>query len=368
MWRPNMEGAGRVEELADGSDDEAPPTTLAAGSALLATVGDSDSDDDDRVGGQAQQAVAFATAVPPETDAAGIGTAGAATAMLHGALDLDSDDEDWDDDDVLLGAEQEQPAGGGGGIVNDARWALGRVASLPPLTLLWLVVLVGSGALCAFRPHHKGTLAMHWPSVAEEPWRLATTFACLGGEFISFHTLMSVAVITESVASYESLLLYSRPMVFRLLLPLALQQQTGRRELRISTAFLCVLLCGAGCLLASQYWGVRQGLYRKLLLSPIVQSVVQLQPAAIKPLFYSHHWLSHDLTFLMLCVSCWDQPHVPTELGFVPGLPPIARWQLPFALSALHVVLSGSASAVYIEAILASLPTHLVCNVRTQLA
>ena len=322
-----MEAAGRVEDLGSSDEDEV-PTLPPAGTVLLSAAGDLDA------GGRAHPIRR------PD------GGAAATIDALHGALGDSSGDDDWDAD-ALLGAEEP-----GGGIANDARWAIGRLAALPPVSLAWLLVLLGCGSACALWPSYKGTLAMHWPLVADEPWRLATAFSCLGGEFLSFQTLMSAAVIAESVASYERLLLFSRPMTFRVVPPFG----QHRSEIRVSVAFLCLAISGAGFLLASQCWGVRTGLYRRFL-----SQSTRLSPATINAWFRTHPWLSHDLIFLLLSVSCWDQPHVPTELGFIPGLPPIARWQLPFVLSGVHLALGGS---VYAEAIAASVPTHILCNVR----
>eukprot|EP01043_Picozoa_sp_COSAG02_P017370 COSAG02_NODE_786_length_17199_cov_25.278889_8_plen_369_part_00 len=326
----SMEAAGSVEDL-DSSDEgeEVFRALHHTGTALLSAVGDPDAP-----AGRGDE---------PTIAAAG----SAAAAGWHATLDGSSDDE-WDAD-AVFGAEEQQ----GGGVVNDARWAIDRFLALPPVTLCWLLALIGCGAACAFRPDHKVTLALHWPSAVDEPWRLATTFCCLGGEFFSFHTLMSVAVVCESVASYERVLGFTRPMTFQVSLPLG---QRRRRHIRVSVAFLCLLITGAGFLLASQYWGVRAGFYRRIL-----HQSKQLKPAAINQWFRAHPWLSHDLIFLLLSVSCWDQPYLPTELGFIPGLPSFARWQLPLALSAVHIALGGS---IYVEAIIASIPTHIFCNVR----
>ena len=322
-----MEAAGSVEDLGSSDEEEEVPRALhPTTTALLSAVGDPDAP-----AGSGDEPTATA----------------AAAAEWHATIDGSSDDE-WDAD-AVFGAEEQQ----GGGIVNDARWAFGRLIALPPVTLCWLLALIGCGAACAFRVDHKVTLALHWPSVADEPWRLATTFCCLGGEFLSFHTVMSVAEICESVASYERVLGFTRPMTFQFTLPLG---QRRRSHIHVSVAFLCLLVTGAGFLLASQYWGVRAGIYRRIL-----RQSTQLKPAAITHWFRAHPWLSHDLIFLLLSVSCWDQPHLPTELGFIPGLPPISRWQLPFALSAVHIALGGS---IYVEAIIASIPTHVLCNVR----
>ena len=46
-----------------------------------------------------------------------------------------------------------------------------------------------------------------------EPWRFGTTFSSLGGDFLSFSTLIDVAVIVETVAQYETVLQYTRPWV-----------------------------------------------------------------------------------------------------------------------------------------------------------
>lgn len=327
-----MAAAGRVEDV-DSSDDDELPAVQPAGTVLLRAVGDSDS--------EGRRAPAHQTVPAPHVPA----------AVLREALgDSSDDDGDWDAD-ALLGAAGAEAHGGG--IVNDARWALGRLVALPPISLLWLLVLVVCGSACACRPGYKTTLAMHWPLANDEPWRFATTFCCLGGDFLSLQTLMSLAVIGESVASYEGLLLFTRPMVLRVPLPWVQQR---RSEIRVSVAFLCLLVSGAGLLLASQHWGVRTGLYRKLL-----SHSVQLKPAGINQWLRTHPWLSHDLIFLLLSVSCWDQPYVRTELGFIPGLPPFMRWQLPFVLSAVHIALNGS---IYAEAILMSIPAHILCNVR----
>lgn len=323
-----------MEDLDEEEEEEVPSFAQQhlTGSALLSAVGHPDAPVD------SGDEPTHEAATTRQADGHGV-----AAAWQMG----DSSDDDWDVDAVLRAEEQ------GGGIVNDARWAIDRFLALPPLTLCWLVVLIGCGGACAFRPDHKVTLALHWPLVNDEPWRLATTFCCLGGDFLSFHTLMSVAVICESVASYERVLSFTRPMTFQVRLPLGQQR---RSEIHVSVAFLFLLGTGAGFLLASQYWGVRAGLYRRLL-----SQSKQLKPAVINQWFRAHPWLSHDLIFLLLSVSCWDQPHLPTELGFIPGLPPISRWQLPFALSAVHIALGGS---IYVEAIIASVPTHVLCNVR----
>jgi hypothetical protein len=118
---------------------------------------------------------------------------------------------------------------------------------------------------------------------------------------------------------------------------------------RISVAFLSVFILGAAGLLLSQYWGVKKGLY---------QTVLRVE----KKWLWTRPWLSHDLIFLLLSVSCWDEPFAVTELGFIPGLPPMSRWQLPFALSAFHVMLSGNLHAVYAEAIAMSIPVHIISN------
>ena len=316
-------GAGQVDsDLSDedSSDDDYIP---GAAAPLLATAvaregGGSDEEGEEEDGGGA---------------AVGLGEAWRAGEGMRAAID----GEDEDDAAAFL------PEPAGGGVLHDARWALQQVFALPPITRLWLLLLFAAGVLCALRPATKETLAMHWPramgtSTATEnsqPWRFATNFLALGGEFLSFHTLIGLGMIFESIAPYERLLSVTR-------------KTAGGG--RISLPFLCLFCCGAAALLASQHWGVRGGLYR----AAGAEALVHPRP---RP------WLSHDLTFLLLCVSCWDRPTDLIVLGFVPGLPPLPRWQFPFAMSVIHVMLAGSVRAVYTEAILCSVPCHLAVNV-----
>jgi hypothetical protein len=52
-----------------------------------------------------------------------------------------------------------------------------------------------------------------------EAWRFLSTFTCLGGDFLSFGTLIDIAVIVETVGRYESVLQYTRPWRINFELP-----------------------------------------------------------------------------------------------------------------------------------------------------
>ena len=58
------------------------------------------------------------------------------------------------------------------------------------------------------------------------------------------------------------------------------------------------------------------------------------------------------------------------QLGFLPGVPPLPRALLPFVMSLVHVVLSGTTASIYLEALLLSMPvvTFAVCVEQLQLA
>jgi hypothetical protein len=167
---------------------------------------------------------------------------------------------------------------------------------------------------------------LHWPSVVGggEYHRLISTVCCFGGNTFSFGTLMAMGMFLETVAPLE----------------VAATHSIGRH------AFPTALIVGAATLLLSQYYGVWLRGWQELL------QCGQHCPGR-------SYWLSHDLVFLLFCVSCWLQPADRVTVSFIPGLPPMPRWTLPFIWSGVHVLLSSSLQAIYIEAIAMSVPTAL---------
>lgn len=248
---------------------------------------------------------------------------------------------------------------GAGNLFADARSVLGRFHQLPVFTRMWVASLLICTVAVQLSADVKPALALHWPSVQNgELWRCASTFICFGGQSLSLSTLLAFGMVVESVAQLEN--------------------YCGLTA-SVNLTFLAALVGGAVCLLASQHYGVHLGLYEAYLhcdhrgqihISPeLFGSSIGL---AVNSLYCPSHryWLSHDLTFLLFCVSCWLSPSHPTQLGFLPGVPPLPRALLPFVVSLAHVLLSGTTASIYLEALLLSVPvvTFAVCVEGLQLA
>ena len=178
----------------------------------------------------------------------------------------------------------------GRGVAN----LFGQFVELPPLSRAWVGILLVTTAICWAWPATKELLALHWKSVTKrgEIWRLVTTFSAFGGDSFSMGTLLSLWFVKDGAVVYERL------------------QQLGSRTSNPAFGFLSAVVIGATLLLASQWFGVQGGLYK----------------AAGFTFLSRSFWLSHDLSFLLFCLTCWELPLIPVELGLVPGIGPFKRY------------------------------------------
>jgi len=202
-----------------------------------------------------------------------------------------------------------------------------------PLVMVWMALLVATSAGCLWRPELKSVLCLHWASIERgEYYRFGSTFLCLGGGAIQMRGLLNMMLLHDTVGAAE-------------------QRSWAEGG---GAWFGGKLVMGAALLLAMQYYGSH------------LHGYVVLGSVGSHLLYRQARWLSYDLSFLAMCTACWEHGSEPAVLSI--GIPiNLVQWQMPLAMSVIHMMLADGLQGVYLEALVASVVVHVLSQVGSKL-
>jgi len=234
---------------------------------------------------------------------------------LHRRVERPADDDDEGHDDELRAQVQGRDAAL---RTIQSSW---RYLKWHPITSLCLTAIFTSSFVVVMRPQAKSVLCLHWPSIIgrAEYYRCITCFFCSGRDAFSVAAMLDAYILSTTIAAHE------------------LQSSFSGR----SRWFLAQIVFGMLGLLCTQY--------HRVWVASRVESYCGVRIAQWLP---AHFWLFGDLVFYMLCCASFERPSEIVQLSIGLPIAPMARWMLPFAMSAMHLMTSGTMAGVHIEAIL----------------